>query len=560
MIDRREALRKMGLGALSLALPGTLLELNGCAGTTGGQSLHGPVLTPFDKISPVDRFKPFARNFSGDTNPDRFHTLLRNKLGAIKQHRIDENAPEQAGVVVVGGGMSGILSAYLLRDLKPVLLDKSERMGGNSRGEAWQGVEYSIGAAYFSNAKPGSKLFDLYGQAGIQKLCRKRVDTDPVLLSQKVYTDFWGGQTDPAAVKQFARVRDFFLDCLAGRAGMPNVPAESDKDIPLLAETDRQDFLAFLVKKLGEPLHPHVHTLLELYCWANLGASMQEVSAAVALNFCAAEFGDILVPPAGNASVAERYLKLFTDDAGIDNARSGATVLDVRTVHDHVMVSYLDHLGVMRRIQAKAVVMACPKFIASRLLDGYEKGREEALGRMGYRSYVVGNACLDRAPQRDLHDLYLMNEGELPFGETRRSVHDHGSCSVTFANYAQIAKPRTVLTICHPLPFDTGRSELGEPDAYDTFHALMEKELKEKILPTLGYYPTDLKELRLTRWGYPIPYAKPGFYFTNSPEILSKPMDGKIFFVNQDTWAAPALETCALEALKWAPKVREAIT
>jgi hypothetical protein len=115
----------------------------------------------------------------------------------------------------------------------------------------------------------------------------------------------------------------------------------------------------------------------------------------------------------------------------------------------------------------------------------------------------------------------------------------------------------TVLTLCHPLPFEGGRQELLLPDAYSRYHDRMKQELFEKILPPLGYESGDLRELRLARWGHPIPFAKPGFYFTNSPEILSRPIEGKIFFVNQDTWAAPALETCALEALKWAPKVRE---
>ena len=61
---------------------------------------------------------------------------------------------------------------------QPVLLDKSERFGGNSRGEAWENVEYTIGAAYFANQEPGAKLYPLYQQAGIFPLCRKRHDSD----------------------------------------------------------------------------------------------------------------------------------------------------------------------------------------------------------------------------------------------------------------------------------------------------------------------------------------------------------------------------------------------
>ncbi|GHV44673.1 hypothetical protein FACS189492_1360 [Clostridia bacterium] len=557
MIDRREALRRLGVSAVSLALPSTLLELSGCAGTRGGRAFTGPVITPFDRISPVDRNRASARAFAGDAHPEHFHALLWNKAEALK--RPLDGAPEEARVVVVGGGVSGLMTAYLLRDLKPVLLDKSERFGGNSRGESWENVDYTIGAAYLGNQEPGSKLYDLYREAGIFGLCRKRKESDPVLLKGRVYTDFWGGQTDPAAAKQFTRLRDYFLSCLAGSSPMPNMPAESDADLPLIAATDRHDFLSFLVRKLGEPLHPHVHTLLELYCWATLGASMQEVSAAVALNYYVAEFGEILVAPAGNAAIAERFLRLFVDAVGLRNARTDATVIDVREEKGSELVTYADGKGNLRQIRAAAVVMACPKFIASRLLGDFGKDRAEAMKRMGYRAYVLGNALLDRPPQRDFHDVYLLKDGEIPFGDTQRNVHNHGVCDATFANYGQLQKDHTVITLCHPLPYDGGRSDLLLPDAFERYHKLMTAELFEKILPPLGYYNTDLKELRLTRWGHPIPYAKPGFFFANGPAILSKPFRGRVFFVNQDTWAAPAIETCALEALKWAPKVREVI-
>src|SRR5262245_39965362 len=46
-------------------------------------------------------------------------------------------------VVIVGGGPSGLLSAYLLRDRDFLLLEKEPRFGGNAISEQWRGVWYS---------------------------------------------------------------------------------------------------------------------------------------------------------------------------------------------------------------------------------------------------------------------------------------------------------------------------------------------------------------------------------------------------------------------------------
>jgi hypothetical protein len=557
-ITRRELLKRLGLGAALATLPGSLLaSCSGVGNTSGGRSITGPKPTDFEKISPVNRFHGTSAEFSGD-NPDRLHALLRDKSAGLKGRKpiLD---PVVQKVVIVGGGMSGILSGYLLRDLKPVILDKGERFGGNSQGESWENVEYSIGAAYMGSPSRGTPLHALYQKAGVFEMCRKRNDTDPVMLNHKVFSNFWGGATDPAAAKQFLRLRDFFLERLHGKVAVPNIPALSEDELPLISELDRHDFLSYLVRQLGEPLHPHVHTLLEVYCWSTFGGSMQEVSAAIALSYYVAEFGEILVAAAGNASVAECFLRLFLNEVPAGNLRPQSVALEVKPVGDLVHVTYIDFVGVVRTIRAEAVVMAAPKFIAKHLIEGLEKDRADAFKQLEYRSYVVGNACLNRGPTRDIHDLYLLNEGEVPFGETRRNMHNHGTSDLVFANYSQVIKDRSVLTLYYPLPFEGGRAELLIPDAFEHFGSRIRKDLFEKILPTLGYLNTDLADLRLTRWGHAMPLAKPGFYWSGAPKALAKPFGSRIFFVNQDTWAAPAIETCAYEALKWTAKLREVV-
>ncbi|MGH9580749.1 MAG: NAD(P)-binding protein, partial [Terriglobales bacterium] len=51
-------------------------------------------------------------------------------------------------VVIVGGGPSGLMAGYKLREHDFLLLEKEPRLGGNAIPEEWNGVWYSTGAAY----------------------------------------------------------------------------------------------------------------------------------------------------------------------------------------------------------------------------------------------------------------------------------------------------------------------------------------------------------------------------------------------------------------------------
>jgi hypothetical protein len=117
----------------------------------------------------------------------------------------------------------------------------------------------------------------------------------------------------------------------------------------------------------------------------------------------------------------------------------------------------------------------------------------------------------------------------------------------------------SVLTLYWPLPWTSSREEiLFRRDAFEFLRPKVEAQILE-ILPILGVDPAKVEQVRMTRWGHAVPLAAVGFIADGHAEVLRRPVGERIFFVNQDNWALPAVETCLTEAIEFAPRIRAAI-
>jgi hypothetical protein len=121
--------------------------------------------------------------FSGD-DPELAHRLL-SKLADVLGALAAEAHPERYDVIIVGGGIAGLASAYKLRKRQVLLLEREPQAGGVSKSETWQGIEYAIGAAYIIDPDPESENprekenFQLLEELGLRKrksAARPRLD------------------------------------------------------------------------------------------------------------------------------------------------------------------------------------------------------------------------------------------------------------------------------------------------------------------------------------------------------------------------------------------------
>lgn len=565
--ERRALLKTLGLGLVtaSASISGCahLLKPPGPAKDVGGD--HSIDFNPIDRT--LGDVAP--RIFSGD-DPEATHQILWDKAGYLASHggRIPPPA-ESVPLVIVGGGMSGLATAYLLRKYNPVVLERAARFGGNSRGESWSGADYSIGAAYFVKPEPDSPIGSLLGELGVSTRWRSVDSEDPIEWRGRLYRNFWQGETDPPHAAQFKKIARHFADVYDGKGGRvyPDIPVTDSRLRAAVNHLDRLTFRQHLEKVAGRPLHPHIETAMEHYCWSSFAAGFGEISAAAGLNFYAGERAGLVVLPGGNAAVAETFMQRLLDSLPRANLRNDSIVFDVRADAEGATVAYRDPRGEIRAIRARAVVLACPKFAVKRILHEIEPARAEAIGRLRYNAYLVANVLLRGPVKEKFYDLFMIGEGKTDRNDIVGSTQRQKVTDVVLGTYANAnakmdahtdangTSGKSILTLYRALPFDAGRPMVYAADAYSKFRYEFEEQIQKNILPLVGTSAKDMIDLRIARWGHPLPVAAAGLIADQTVDAIQKPFRERVFFVEQDNWMLPALETALSEALTWSPRV-----
>jgi len=558
-ISRREALRIFRDASLTLYLAGCSWP-GGQGKTIKAARAGSPEISDWLKQnSPINRLLPpiAPAVFSGDA-PHRAHQLIRDRSAPVNG-RIAST--QRCSLAIVGGGLSGLATAYLLRDSKPLLLEQAARFGGNSKGESWQGIDYSIGAAYFLKPESSLPYYAMLDELGILQLANTPQEAAPVELRGSLVEDWWTNgypEESQEGRRQRTTLKKYFETTFAAETmPYPDIPLVGGEADTLVLSLDEQNFLEHLEQKVGGSLVPVIRTALEHYCWSSMGASMSEVSAAAGMNFYCAEFGELEVCPGGNAAVAERILEALAGELPAENLRANSAVLEVSVSGQGVDLLWADEQGELHAATADAAVLACPKFIVKRILRDIEPERLEAIGTLSYRAYLVANVCLDAECGRQLYDMYLLSQGS-----SRDAVADslqQQATDVIFANFGQSASGQCVLTLYRPLPFEGGRGLVLSDERFTDYQAEFRQQVSDQVLPLLGLSAADIRDIRIARWGHPLPVARQGFYQQRTYEQLRAPYRGKVFFVQQDNWALPAFETALTEAFLHHEQIRAAL-
>ncbi|MEP6810630.1 MAG: FAD-dependent oxidoreductase [Chthoniobacterales bacterium] len=566
MPTRREFLRG-GLSAFALGMAGRTgladppgsRSLRQCA-PSGGLAVHGT--SPFREIPAdpptvmVDGL-PFAEWFSGDDFENAsipFHSIPDYFNGGLPPE-----PAEEVDVAIVGGGLSGLASAYFLRQHNTVLFELHDRFGGNAQGEVWRDVDYSLGSAYFITPDKGSFLERFYHELGLHRLIRTSASPDPMELNGVIHDDFWSGSQPWASLHEqeaFRRYAKVVTNVWENE--YPEIPLSKDPvEAARVRALDMINFRQDLEQRMGMPLTPLLAAGVQSYFFSSFNAPMEEISAASGWNFVAAEEGGRWVLPGGNSRFVHELWKRLKEREGRVRPecrphflRCRCRVIDVRPQGERLQVTYFDAAQSLRSISARFVVMACSKHIAKHALfdlEHWDPEKLDAMQQIDTYPYLVANVLLHAPIERDFYDCFLLGDGvSYPMSggalEQNPIVTD-----MLRGDYTRERGARSVLTLYWPLSWPAARFTLLLNEPWQHYTQLLVPQLR-RMLTLLDVPESAVKQVRLTRWGHAMPIARPGLIANGIAETAHRPTGNNLFFVNQDNWALPAVENSLLDA------------
>jgi protoporphyrinogen oxidase len=443
-----------------------------------------------------DSHKNHAADVDGEDN--RICHQVRDKGNQIFTR---PPASARHDVVIVGGGVSGLTAAYRLRHRDFLLLEKEPHWGGNAYAMEYEGSTYATGSAFLTKDE---YAYHFAKEIGLQPLPVNSPDAS--IIGGELVPDTWGDGLDKLPYSPPVR--------------------ESFKKF-------KKEMLAIDVEKHGKELFNKPFSDFmkgypsELKQWwdnfgpSNWGAATEETAAGLAILALQemveeSHVDDRYTWPGGLGALTKKLAEVL-DSKYKDRMLAGATTVAVVSEKGEVQVTYMLG-GELKTVAAKAVIMATPKFITRRIVDGLPEKQDEAMRRIRYIPYPVVNLIFDKPVFNHGYDTWCPG---------------NVFTDVVVADWVIQRQPGfqqrfNILSCYTPMKEEERGYLLNEIGARKiAAHVLTDFQ---KLMPAFNVDPV---EVHIYRRGHPLYMSTPGLYTEVQP-LARHPMD-RIFFANTDS-------------------------
>jgi protoporphyrinogen oxidase len=396
--------------------------------------------------------------------------------------------------------MSGLTAAYLLQKRNFLLLEKEPHFGGNAYLIEYQGQAYATGAAFGDN----DVVVSFAKEIGLEPL---PVDNfDPTIVNGDFVADTWGDGIDklpypPPVREAFKKLRKELL--------------------AINLESRRNELLNVPFTDLLKGYPPEVRLWWDAFGASSWGARSEDTAAAIAVAEMQWMAGpkrkdDRYTWPGGLGALSKHLVGLLQPKHS-ERMLTGAAIVAVSTEKASVSVTYMQGTE-PKTASAKAVIMATPKYITRRIVEGIPEKQDEAMQQVRYIPYALVNLIFEKEVYRKGYDTWCPGN----------SFTDFIVADWVIRNQTGYRPKYNILSCYTPLREEERRLLLNEQNSVKVAANVL-KDF-QKLLPSTNVDPV---EVHIYRRGHPMYMTTPGL-FTKIQPLLRAPMD-RVFFANTDS-------------------------
>lgn len=501
-------------------------------------------------------FPSFKRKITGEIMGASFsvgHKLLHPNFDQ-PQEKV------KTKVVIVGGGMSGLLAGLRLKsegftDFK--ILELENEVGGNARFGENAISAYPWGAHYTPLVEPEyESQLKLFSDLGIIEKMENGVPVykDEFLCfppQERLYVaGIWQESLIPElGLSQNERDEiKFFFDEMKQFEKARGEDGLWAFAIPLETSSQDKKYLGYDLMTMKQYLQSRgwnskpLHWYVNYCCRDDYGSSYDQVSAWAGIHYFASrknKSNQVLTWPEGLGFLVSKMRNQLKD-----HIQPGELVIDVENKDKKVFVqSFNTKTNQVVLLEAEAVIMATPVFVASKILREWKKSPPSFAKSFTYAPWVVSNLTLDSEPQSFGAPLSWDNvnyQGEsLGYVD---ATHQH------LASYSQ----KKVFT--HYWPLSHTEPALARKEALSMTHEDWVKRICQDMERMHHGVTQKIEHIDVMVWGHGMVCPVPQFLWGKERKEARVNQD-RIFFAHTDRSGISIFEEALYQGFQSADKV-----